>query len=710
MPREDKRATFLTDLGRATMRGVRKCHKCGTLNGTRGFSCKNKSCDVIFKEAGEKRKLSTEACRITAGTDAQIYSVRVRDKGPDYRGFVQLPLIQSMDGSGDIFIGAEPLDDPVLLVQMGARCYVEPCQRNCDKIMNPAVPCSHIRAASQCFKEAQSLTLKNSVLNSLPIPQSVKSDIWQLATDTPGPLVQRVSKNIMVVKCKPEPLHPLGFLHFSFQQVRNKEEMEYKYYCGCRAFKIQPAARDVTFRKCVHLYACVVAFASDLQLAQEFSYYINLIQSDVSQSPNLSVSSAAGDDNSVGIGESSSGLGGVGERSFFILNDSGDSQCQVEVEVLQEDSTTILEGIPISPAENLVTQEEIEGKLEIQLRTPDGIHLRTSDGGTISVHQIPDNLPVPGMKRRQDDSVVQASSALLTLQESGTKKMSSPRRPLTGACARKAKEPVDENTASFSFMSWLGSVTERINQTMHYGFNGKPDPLIFHMPKLFFECLMERINARSKKKRLPNETQTLLRKDSLPVGRFTKYTWKIVSDLHVRQIFDSPEMPLEMTRSFIQNRDGTYKLYQHPEEDSVFAKGSPNQPLLRPQGYKTRLRVGTTAPGQKEPTPFIIEWIPDILPKSLIGELRIKFEFDHLHNGQLLTQRELRGTQAGAQTIATVRSHGPLLAPRPQPQQSHQQSSQTPTQQISTADHIISIPITSEAMQSTENIATILTF
>lgn len=78
-------------------------------------------------------------------------------------------------------------------------------------------------------------------------------------------------------------------------------------------------------------------------------------------------------------------------------------------------------------------QEEIEGKLEIQLRTPDGIHLRTSDGGTISVHQIPDNLPVPGMKRRQDDSVVQASSALLTLQESGTKKVSRGKRQGKGA-------------------------------------------------------------------------------------------------------------------------------------------------------------------------------------------------------------------------------------------------------------------------------------
>ncbi|XP_071531448.1 uncharacterized protein C2orf42 isoform X2 [Panulirus ornatus] len=709
MPREDKRAAFLTDLGRATMRGVRKCHKCGTLNGTRGFSCKNKSCDVIFKEAGEKRKLSTEACRITAGADAQIYSVRVRDKGPDYRGFVQLPLIQPMDGSGDIFIGTEPLGDPVLLVQMGARCYVEPCQRSCEKLMSQqSALCSHIRAVSQCFKEAQSLTLKNSVLNSLPIPQSIKSDIWQLATDTPGPLVQRVSKNIMVVKCKPEALHPLGFLHFSFQQVRNKEETEYKYYCGCRVFKIQPAARDVTFRKCVHLYACVVAFASDQQLAQEFSYYISMIQNDISQSTSLTVGNGGGDENSVSIGESGAGLSAVGERSFLILNDSGDSQCQVEVEVLQEDSSSILESIPISPSDSLVTQEEIEGKLEIQLRTPEGIHLRTSDGGTISVHQIPDNLPVTGIKRKQDDSVVQASSALLTLQESGTKKTTSPKRPLTGACARKAKEPVDENTASFSFLSWLGSVTERINQTMHFGFSGKPEPLVFHMPKLFFDCLMERINARSKKKRLPNQTQQFIRKDAVPLGIFTKYTWKIISDLHVRQIFDIPEMPLEMTRSFIQNRDGTYRLFHYRDDDSIYAKGSPGHPLLRPQEYKTRLRVGTVSPGQKEPTPFIIEWIPDILPQSFIGELRIKFEFDHLHNGQLLTPREPRAPLSG-QTITTVRSHGPLLAPRPQPQQT-QQTSQTATQQISPNEHIISIPITSEGMQSTENMATILTF
>lgn len=42
--------------------------------------------------------------------------------------------------------------------------------------------------------------------------------------------------------------------------------------------------------------------------------------------------------------------------------------------------------------------------------------------------------------------------------------------------------------------------------------------------------------------------------------------------------------------------------------------------------------LGNTSPNQVEPTPFLIEWIPDILPISKIGELRIRFEFGHVKN------------------------------------------------------------------------------
>ena len=33
--------------------------------------------------------------------------------------------------------------------------------------------------------------------------------------------------------------------------------------------------------------------------------------------------------------------------------------------------------------------------------------------------------------------------------------------------------PIEETEVNASFHSWLGSVTERINQTMHYQFDGK---------------------------------------------------------------------------------------------------------------------------------------------------------------------------------------------------------------------------------------------
>ncbi|KAG8272068.1 hypothetical protein J6590_050973 [Homalodisca vitripennis] len=41
----------------------------------------------------------------------------------------------------------------------------------------------------------------------------------------------------------------------------------------------------------------------------------------------------------------------------------------------------------------------------------------------------------------------------------------------------------DESTVNQTFIQWLATVTERINQQMHYQFNGKPAPLVFHTPQ-----------------------------------------------------------------------------------------------------------------------------------------------------------------------------------------------------------------------------------
>lgn len=48
------------------------------------------------------------------------------------------------------------------------------------------------------------------------------------------------------------------------------------------------------------------------------------------------------------------------------------------------------------------------------------------------------------------------------------------------------KEPVPQYDANFSFLNWLSSATESVNQSMHYQCNGKPDALVFHIPQVLF--------------------------------------------------------------------------------------------------------------------------------------------------------------------------------------------------------------------------------
>ncbi|KAK3595314.1 hypothetical protein CHS0354_004467 [Potamilus streckersoni] len=522
MATPEKLKALFEDLGKPTLRGVRKCPKCGTYNGTRGISCKNKACDVIFKEKEKKKGHSADAVKIITGSAVQVFSVRLRDRGPDYRGFVQLPLVQDLDGNPAQVV------DPAVLCH-AARCYVESCSRSSQIGLSDQV-CPHIKSAIECTQEAQPLTLKNSILNSLQVSNETKQAIWLLATETTGPLVQRVTKNIMVVKCKPNPKQQLGFLHLAFfETVRNRSQPEHKFQCSCKSFRAAKSAstKEDLFKRCVHFYACICAFASDEKLAEEFSYYINL---------DINVAS------------------------------------------------------PPSPETQLVTiYQPAEETGEV------------TDPTTLEVVVTEDMLE-PAIKKKRKDEIVQASNALLTLQDANlnviSKRIPSPTKPQLPKQPQPPKKiantPVDEAEVATSFHQWLASVTERINQTMHYQFDGNPDPLVFHAPQCFFDCLQQRISSGNKKKRLPNFTTAFVRKDALPLGTFTKYTWHITNIIHVKQIFDTPEMSLDITRNFVENRDGTYDLYEVPKvrvenvDDQYKGK---NPVLIRPFELKTYLKV-----------------------------------------------------------------------------------------------------------------------
>lgn len=218
------------------MRGVRKCPKCGTYNGTRGIICKNKNCDVVFKEREKKKSHSAESVKVITGSTSQLYSVRLRDRGPDYRGFVQLPHIQDVDGNSTVVVEAN-------LLTSASVCYADSCNRHppssTNLIKSVENSCVHIQSSINCTQQAESICLKNTVLNNLPVTNEMRQAIWLLATETSGPIVQRVTKNIMVVKCKVTPKKPLGFLHCAFFETkRNRQQPEYKFQCTCRTFKV----------------------------------------------------------------------------------------------------------------------------------------------------------------------------------------------------------------------------------------------------------------------------------------------------------------------------------------------------------------------------------------------------------------------------------------------------------------------------------------
>lgn len=544
---------FLSDLGKATLRGIRKCPRCGTYNGTRGLSCKNKTCGTIFRY-GARKQPSIEAVKIITGSDLQVYSVRQRDRGPDYRCFVELGVsettIQTVDGT--------------IITQLSSgRCYVPSCLKAATQgiVENQ---CQHIKLAVNCQAEATPLTLKSSVLNAIQASPETKQTIWQLATEPTGPLVQRVTKNIMVVKCKASQKHSLGYLHTSFmQKISSRSLSERRFFCSCQTLKSHKASvpKAETAPQCIHFFACLCAFASDETLAQEFSDFLN---------------------------SDASGLKDIIVPQLGCHSESSVSAC-----------------------ESAASKPRKRKKDEVS-------------GTQMNVSLMPQDTVTSNARKSAMRKPVVASSL---------------KRQVCG-------QLLDEAQVTLSFQDWLASVTERIHQTMHYQFDGKPEPLVFHIPQSFFDALQQRISIGSAKKRLPNSTTAFVRKDALPLGTFSKYTWHITNILQVKQILDTPEMPLEITRSFIQNRDGTYELFKCPkvEVESIAETYGriEKQPVLRPLELKTFLKVGNTSPDQKEPTPFIIEWIPDILPQSKIGELRIKFEYGHHRNGHVADYQDPR--------------------------------------------------------------------
>lgn len=207
--------------------------------------------------------------------------------------------------------------------------------------------CQHIQAAMRCYAGAQDLVINHSVLTRLDVNSEIKQEIWSLATMKTGPLVQRVSKNVMVVRCKASPKHPLGYLHFSFFTTKSKDKVEHRYTCSCTTSKVIFLCRNFLIfcnnnpkliqqittkigekndtqscsaKRCVHFYACICAFASNAKLKEEFRHYIDLVQQDLKSQTSNDTSTINSDvDKLIAIGEKTKKSSYFNYHSIFVI-------------------------------------------------------------------------------------------------------------------------------------------------------------------------------------------------------------------------------------------------------------------------------------------------------------------------------------------------------------------------------------------------------
>jgi len=604
----------LGDIGRPTLRGVKRCPKCGTYNGTRGFACKNKVCGLVFRKNNDNKQSvqAGEACKLYTGTDMQIYSVRLsKDKGPDYRGFVQLPMVEGIEA------GSELEGEASLLVQSASSCYTDQCPRSHSKYqvdVNMGVlqqfkgeGCSHILSClSPNVNISSPVILRHSAMNDLEIRSEFKHDVYSFAEHISGPLVQRINKQVFVVQCEVDSKHPLGYLHLAFieQKLREKPGSEQRFFCTCDTFRgadinsryytqwsdeLRSSEAEWMLRRCIHYYACLCAFASDKKLKEEFKHYLELDSmlencSRINEQPQQSLQVAM--------------VGNVKEESIGILD--------------------------------LYQANQNSQHIQIRVETSEGLQTLTvptstiQSKGTTILHSTDKQQFIPS-----DKVVSENQNVTLKRKLSDTNKLSMPMLP-SSSCSNK-----HESGPCLAFQTWLSSITETINQNIHFQFSGNPDPIVMLAPQQFFEGLRDRISLGGKKKRLPNNVVAFVRRDALPLGTFTKYTWNISSLRHVQQIFDTPQVSLATVKVFVMNVDGTYCLAPANAETNDVDRFSnlPGKLRIKAHELKTFLRVGCTSLEPDGKKTFDIEWIPEILPAANMGELRIKFTYGHCKNG-----------------------------------------------------------------------------
>lgn len=150
---------------------------------------------------------------------------------------MQLPTVVDDDGN----VATYPIDPAVL--SQAARCYVDTCP--CATLLNCSTynvtrDCNHIRAAIACTADAEPLTIDPSVVDSLPsINDDVRTILRHFVAIESSPVIQRVTRSVLVVRSQPSYDYTLEFVHVTFaESARSRSDTTPRFTCDCRLIQV----------------------------------------------------------------------------------------------------------------------------------------------------------------------------------------------------------------------------------------------------------------------------------------------------------------------------------------------------------------------------------------------------------------------------------------------------------------------------------------
>ncbi|XP_053672320.1 uncharacterized protein C2orf42 [Anopheles nili] len=628
---------------RSTMRGLRKCPQCGTLNGNRTSKCKNETCHQALRDN------CNQIIRSGSSFAVQLLPIeRIRDA----------MYIVSLPNGVRCLLATTSLEEngPIAILSSTA-------SRGTDI---PDIE-TMSRMIVGCKLRAEALPILKGAIDSLAIPQDEKRALWEKRSQlNMCPLVQRVTSDLFVVGHR-------DTAYGVHQVMALKKSKKYSHFhCDCVS-----TMEKLGSVACWHIVAVAAGLLSApakignglSSLLQNFvehrgqdewhsSYDVNsafsyeyLLAGETISSENIEMQSI------------------LNPTIMEFFSDQEDAQLALgSPDMFNIDSHSVRSNDELAAGEATNALPPTANIYDLSAAGEESLHLMDCQIELMDEFDPTDRIDFcPSDVEGDDSSMIPASpSANPTVGQDATE--ASHKQKLVEITAKKcalelgdrvAKEkltrgsynvrkilnalesngiilnrlrglsdPLYEATlCSLSFTHWLESVIEQLNYVIDYNAAGKPDVQTFRIQEDFYRCLRTRF-SRGHFRRQPEPTPSSSEIDRAPqVFKFTRP--KALLD-----VFSTDRMELALEKFFVRSPDG-----QRFEEFLVdLPNGEDHRKAIRPSCYSTYIKFGRY---KHEPDPereysFILEWTGDVLPRSKFGDLRISFEYGHRMNNKYL--------------------------------------------------------------------------